>query len=89
MKSNNVKSLVDDYYMIKEVLTRRLKKIQQDAETILPDVIIIDGGRGHFNVAKKIIKENKLDSIYLISVSKGKNVMLEEKLFIQKIKIYH
>ena len=69
---NNSTSLVDDYYMIKEVLTRRLKKIQQDTESILPDVIIIDGGRGQFNVAKKIIKENKLDSISLMSVSKGK-----------------
>jgi excinuclease ABC subunit C len=68
---NNAKSLIDDYYMIKEVLTRRLKKIQQDTETLLPDVIIIDGGRGHFNVAEKIMKENKLESICLISVSKG------------------
>ena len=38
----------------------------------MPDVIIIDGGRGHFNVAEKIIKENKLESICLMSISKGK-----------------
>ncbi len=69
---HNSTSLVDDYYMIKEVLTRRLKKIQQEVGSTLPDVIIIDGGRGHFNVAKKMIKANKLDSISLISISKGK-----------------
>ena len=38
----------------------------------MPDVIIIDGGRGQLNVAKQVILENNLTSITLMSVSKGK-----------------
>lgn len=63
-------SKVDDYYMMKEVLHRRLKIIEKD-EIILPDVIIVDGGRGQFNIIKEILKFKKLDNISLISVSKG------------------
>ncbi len=65
-------SHVDDYYMIKEVFSRRIKKINKNENTIMPDVVIIDGGRGQFNVVKNILKENKLETISLISVSKGK-----------------
>ena len=39
---------------------------------VLPEVIIIDGGRGHFNSAKKILEKYNLDTIKLLSVSKGK-----------------
>ena len=66
------KSQVDDYYMMKEVLLRRLRKINKNSDALLPDVIIIDGGRGQLNVAKQVILENNLTSITLMSVSKGK-----------------
>lgn len=64
-------SNVDDYYMMKEVLNRRLK-IDDRKDKILPDVIIIDGGRGQYNIVKKIISEKNLKNISLISISKGK-----------------
>jgi len=64
-------SSVDDYYMMEEVLTRRLSKISQNDESIIPDVIIIDGGRGQYNSVIKIIKKYKLENIKLLSVSKG------------------
>ncbi len=66
-------SSVDDYYMIEEVLKRRFKKIESENIGNLPDVVIIDGGRGQFNIANKIITENKIKSTFLISISKGKN----------------
>ncbi len=66
------KSKVDDYYMMKEVLSRRLRKANKSSISILPDVIILDGGRGHLNIAKEIILENNLTSISLMSISKGK-----------------
>ena len=70
LKNNNI-SKVDDYYMMEEVLTRRLSKIDKNDETPIPDVIIIDGGRGQFNSVLKILKKYQLENINLLSVSKG------------------
>ena len=64
-------STVDDYYMMEEVLSRRLSKINQSNEPSVPDVIIIDGGRGQYNSVLKIIKKYQLEDIKLLSVSKG------------------
>ena len=68
-KSN---SNIDDYYMMKEVLSRRLKNIRKDENAIIPNVIIIDGGRGQLNTVNKILLENNLEFISLVGVSKGK-----------------
>ena len=65
-------SKIDDYYMMREVFSRRVKKIKKSEDLLLPDVVIIDGGKGQFNVVKNILKNNDLESISLISVSKGK-----------------
>ena len=71
-ESHLSKSKADDYYMMKEVLSRRLGKIYKNSDVILPDIIIIDGGKGQLNIARKIILEHNLTSIKLLSVSKGK-----------------
>jgi len=68
---NYEKSKLDDYYMIEEVLTRRFKNIENNENIVLPEVVIIDGGRGHFNAAKEVLKKYKLNSIKLLSISKG------------------
>ncbi len=67
------KSKIDDYYMMKEVITRRFKKTNFDENIILPNIMIIDGGRGQYNIVNKILKDKKLKSISLMSISKGKN----------------
>ena len=64
-------SKIDDYYMMEEVLSRRLSKINKDENTPVPNVIIIDGGRGQFNSVHKILKKHKLNYIDLLSISKG------------------
>ena len=64
-------SQVDDYYMMKEVLSRRLAKINLNKVVVIPDVIIIDGGRGQYNSALNILKKFKLKNIKLLSISKG------------------
>jgi excinuclease ABC subunit C len=61
----------DDYGMLKEVMNRRLKKITESVKTI-PDLIIIDGGKGHLNIASKLMEIYRLN-IPLISISKGKD----------------
>lgn len=62
----------DDYYMMKEVLSRRLRKINKNSDIPFPDIIIVDGGKGHLNAIKQIIEEYNLTSITLMSISKGK-----------------
>ena len=46
-------------------------KINPNDKFQLPDVIIIDGGRGQFNSVSKILKKFKLEKIDLLSISKG------------------
>ena len=38
----------------------------------MPDIIIVDGGRGQFNAVAKVLNDNHRDTISLMSVSKGK-----------------
>ena len=57
----------DDYMMMNEVLTRRLSKLNQDNK---PDLLLIDGGEGHLNVANRVLKRINL-SIPLVCISKG------------------
>jgi len=70
LKNKNI-SKINDYYMMEEVLNRRLSKIDKKNETLIPDAIIIDGGRGQFNSVSKILKKYKLKKIDLLSISKG------------------
>ena len=45
----------DDYAAIREVLTRRFAKTEE--EDALPDLLLIDGGRGHVSTAKEAAKD--------------------------------
>ena len=67
-KRKKILSKSDDYSSIYEVLNRRLKK---DSKTILyPDLMIIDGGKGHFNTALNILKNLNLEKkIELASIA--------------------
>lgn len=55
----------DDYASMKEVLTRRIKRLLDDKTTgsfsEKPDLIIIDGGKGQVNIAKEVLKEFKVN----------------------------
>ncbi|MDM7917649.1 MAG: excinuclease ABC subunit UvrC, partial [Methanosarcina sp.] len=44
----------DDYAMMREVLTRRYEKLVTEGET-LPDLIMVDGGRGQLNIANDVL----------------------------------
>ncbi len=60
----------DDYAMLSEVLTRRLGRLKSEPHRT-PDLMIIDGGRGHMSTVEKIM--NKLDiDIPFVCMSKGK-----------------
>tara|TARA_Y100000590_G_C15076783_1_gene772273 strand:- start:91 stop:594 length:504 start_codon:yes stop_codon:yes gene_type:complete len=59
--------------MLEEVLTRRFAKIENENENIKPDIIIIDGGKGHLNITKKILNNLKYKKIKIIAMAKGKD----------------
>jgi len=71
-QGNKKPSSVDDYYMMREILNRRLKT-NKNNDNIIPNIIIIDGGRGQYNAVKEILNLKKFNQISLLSVSKGKN----------------
>ncbi len=58
----------DDYATMQEVLTRRYKKGKEEND--LPDLLVIDGGKGHLNVALKVLAEQNIITIDVISVAK-------------------
>ena len=64
--------IFDDYKMMAEMIERRFN-FSEEWKKELPNLIIIDGGKGQLNTVNKILKEKKLFNIDLLSISKGKN----------------
>ena len=61
---------IDDYSSFDEVLQRRFKRMVNEKQK-LPDLVIIDGGKGQLNVTKRVFEElNLIDTVDLISISK-------------------
>ena len=60
----------DDYAAMREVLRRRYRKLQKD-EGHLPDLVIVDGGKGQLGVALEALAECGLTDIPLMGVAKG------------------
>jgi excinuclease ABC subunit C len=62
----------DDYGMMYEVLLRRYQKVVEEDD--LPDLVLLDGGRGQLNVAQEVFKELKIKEVDLISLAKEKPI---------------
>ncbi len=60
----------DDYAAMRDVLTRRYKKVAA-GEGIRPDLVFIDGGKGQLGVAIEVMQEVGLEDILLIGIAKG------------------
>lgn len=58
----------DDYGAMHEALLRRYKKGKEEGN--LPDLLIVDGGKGQLNVAKKVLESLNIVGIDLIGLSK-------------------
>jgi excinuclease ABC subunit C len=58
----------DDYGALKEVLYRRYKRAKE--EDNLPDLIIIDGGKGHLNLALALLWELDVSTVDVIGIAK-------------------
>jgi excinuclease ABC subunit C len=60
----------DDYAAMNQALTRRYTRLQKEEKT-LPDILIVDGGKGQLNQAKAVLAELGISSINLLGVAKG------------------
>ena len=88
----------DDYSSMKEVLTRRFKRLSESRKTnkskgpqqasengakkteawgVIPDLVIIDGGKGHLGAALQVFLELGIDDVPLSSLAKE-----NEELFV-------
>jgi len=63
---------VDDYAMLGEVLKRRFKRSSQasDSWAVVPDLVLIDGGKGQLNAARTAMKEMGAGSIPAAGLAK-------------------
>jgi excinuclease ABC subunit C len=62
----------DDYGMMYEVLLRRYQKAAEEND--LPDLVLLDGGRGQLNVAQEVLKELEIKGVDLISLAKERTI---------------
>ncbi len=60
----------DDYAAMRSVLQRRYEKVSR-GEGVVPDLILIDGGKGQVSTARDLLAELGLNDIYLFGVAKG------------------
>ena len=72
IKNDAVKG--DDYGMLKEVLFRRFSKAvkEKSGALSLPDLVMIDGGKGQYSVSREVLDELGLKNIPIIAIAKGK-----------------
>ena len=83
IKNEKVKG--DDYGMMKEVLFRRFSKAikEKTGSLSLPDLIMIDGGKGQYSVSREVLNELGLHDLPILAIAKGQRRNAGEE------KIYH
>jgi excinuclease ABC subunit C len=79
---------MDDYSSMFEVLMRRFTRAQEEND--LPDLLIVDGGKGHLNVALRVMDELNIITVDVISIAKEEGRhdrgMTLETVFLPEIK---
>ncbi len=70
----------DDFAMMKEVVQRRYRRLLEE-DRKLPDLILIDGGKGQLNAALTVLEELGLEDMQIIGLAKR-----EEEVFLPERK---
>ena len=84
IKNDKVKG--DDYGMMKEVLFRRFSKAikEKSGSLSLPDLVMIDGGKGQYSVSREVLNELGLHDLPILAIAKGKKRNAgEEKIYFE------
>ncbi len=82
IKNDKVKG--DDYGMMKEVLFRRFSKAikEKSGSLSLPDLVMIDGGKGQYSVSREVLNELGLHDLPILAIAKGRRRNAgEEKIY--------
>ncbi len=60
----------DDYAAMHQALSRRFKKVAEGTGK-LPDILLVDGGKGQLNMAREVLHELAVPDLILLGVAKG------------------
>ncbi|NHJ12823.1 MAG: excinuclease ABC subunit UvrC [Candidatus Thorarchaeota archaeon] len=74
-----VKETPDDYAMMQEVVYRRYRGVLHRGEP-LPDLILVDGGKGQLNAALKALKEHGLEYLNIAALAKREETLFTREL---------
>lgn len=59
----------DDFAAMEQAITRRFKRLKQEGQ--LPDILIVDGGKGQVTVARRVFATLEIEGVTLIGIAKG------------------
>lgn len=59
----------DDYAAMEQAITRRFKRLTEEGR--LPDVLIVDGGKGQMTVARRVFETLGIEGVCLVGIAKG------------------
>lgn len=60
----------DDYAAMRQALYRRYSRLKKD-EAKLPDLLLIDGGKGQLTCAQKVLEELQISGVAMLGIAKG------------------
>jgi len=60
----------DDYAAMKQVLERRYTRLKK-GEGKLPDILVVDGGKGQLRQAREVLQSLQIQGVILLGVAKG------------------
>ena len=67
----NVKTVegIDDFSSMREIVSRRLRRLKEEGKP-LPDLILIDGGKGQLHAAMEALKEHGCEDVSILGLAK-------------------